>query len=112
MLNKSLHDFCPSFKVIYVYELKDEERGKPCGTYDEKRDTYLVLVGKHEGRRQLERPRRRWKNNIKTNHPERVSEVLTKNNWAEDRQSWLAVLNTVMNLLFHAVPVYLDWLRK
>jgi hypothetical protein len=31
----------------------------------ERRDAYWVLVGKSEGRRSLERPRRRWEDNIK-----------------------------------------------
>jgi hypothetical protein len=31
----------------------------------ERRGAYRVLVGKPEGRRPLERPRRRWKDNIK-----------------------------------------------
>jgi hypothetical protein len=31
----------------------------------ERRDTYRALVGKPEGRRPLERPRRRWEDNIK-----------------------------------------------
>ena len=31
------------------------------------RDAYRILVGKPEGRRPLERPRRRWENNIKMN---------------------------------------------
>jgi len=31
----------------------------------EERDVYRVLVGKPEGKRTLERPRRRWKDNIK-----------------------------------------------
>ena len=29
----------------------------------ERTDGYMDLVGKHEGRRPLERPRRRWKDN-------------------------------------------------
>jgi hypothetical protein len=29
------------------------------------RSVYRVLVGKHEGKRPLGRPRRRWENNIK-----------------------------------------------
>jgi hypothetical protein len=32
-----------------------------------KRGAYRVLVRKTEGKRPLERPRRRWENNIKTN---------------------------------------------
>jgi hypothetical protein len=31
----------------------------------ERRGAYRALVGKTEGRRPLERPRRRWENNIK-----------------------------------------------
>jgi hypothetical protein len=33
----------------------------------EKRNTYKILVGKSEGKRQLGRPRRRWVDNIKKN---------------------------------------------
>jgi hypothetical protein len=31
----------------------------------EERNVYRVLVGKHEGKRPLGRPRRRWENGIK-----------------------------------------------
>jgi len=31
----------------------------------EERSVYRVLMGKHEGKRSLERPRRRWEDNIK-----------------------------------------------
>jgi hypothetical protein len=34
----------------------------------ERRDVYRVLVGKPEGKRPLGRPRRRWENNIRTDH--------------------------------------------
>jgi hypothetical protein len=57
------------------------------------------LVGKIEGTRPLGRPRLKWKNNIEINLPELVSEVLIVINWAEDRHTFLAVLNTVMNFL-------------
>ena len=39
--------------------------GRTCGTYGERRGAYRVLVVKPEGRRLLERPRRRWEDNIK-----------------------------------------------
>jgi hypothetical protein len=85
-----LYALCSSFSVICVYELKDDERGKACGTYEETCDTYIVLVGKSEGWRPLGRPTHRWKNNIKINIPETVSEVLTVINLAQDRpSSWL-----------------------
>jgi hypothetical protein len=39
--------------------------GRGCSTNGEKRNAYRILVGKPEGKRQLERPRRRWVDNIK-----------------------------------------------
>ena len=65
--------------------MQDDERGKTCGTYGGKRDTYSLLVGKTERRRPLERPRSRWKNNIKIDLPEIVSNVLAVINLAPDR---------------------------
>ena len=79
--------------------MKGDERRKVCGIYEEKKDTYSVLVGKTWGTRPLGRPKCRWKNNIKIDFQEIVSEVLNVINLAEDRHNWLAVLNTVMNLL-------------
>jgi hypothetical protein len=39
--------------------------GKPCSTNGEKRNVYRLLLGKPEGRITLNRPRRRWVDNIK-----------------------------------------------
>jgi hypothetical protein len=38
---------------------------RACSTDGEKRNVYMISVGKPEGKRQLGRPRRRWVNNIK-----------------------------------------------
>jgi hypothetical protein len=38
--------------------------GRACNTNGETRNAYNVLVGKPEGMRALERPRRRWVGNI------------------------------------------------
>jgi hypothetical protein len=62
--------------------LKGDERGKACGTYEEKRDTYIVLVGKAVEERPLGRLTRRWFNDINIYLPEIVSEVLTVINLA------------------------------
>ena len=42
-----------------------KEMGRACSTYGERRRPYRVLVGKPEERRPLERPRRKWEDNIK-----------------------------------------------
>jgi hypothetical protein len=39
--------------------------GRTCSTNGEKRNAYMILVGKPEGKRPLGRPRRRWVDNIK-----------------------------------------------
>ena len=54
-------------------------------------------MGKPEGRRPLERPRRRWKDNIKMD----LREVGWGVDWidlAQDRDRWRALVYTVMNL--------------
>jgi len=41
--------------------------GGVCGTYEEKKDTYSVRVGKPEGKKQFARSRHIRKDNIKLN---------------------------------------------
>jgi hypothetical protein len=60
--------------------------------------TYRILVGRPEGKRPLERPRRRWENNIKLN----LREIeIDGGNWiqlVQCRIQWRAFAITVMNL--------------
>jgi hypothetical protein len=51
--------------VIYL-ELSNEIGGA-CSTYGKAEICVMVLVEKHEGKRPLERRRRRWEDNIKAN---------------------------------------------
>jgi hypothetical protein len=39
--------------------------GRVCSTSGEERKTYRILVGKPDGKKPLERPRRRWMDNIR-----------------------------------------------
>ena len=61
----------------------------------EDRGVYRVLVVKPEGKRPLERPRRRWEDNIKMD----LQEVRGgRGDWMElahDRDRWRAVVGTV-----------------
>jgi hypothetical protein len=45
--------------------MKENEVRGACGTHGEERKLYKVLVGKPEGKRPLERHRRRWEDGIK-----------------------------------------------
>jgi hypothetical protein len=59
----------------------------------EKRNAYRLLVGKPEGKRPLERPRRRWVDPGEAGWDDV--------NWiglAKDRNRWRALVNSVLNL--------------
>jgi hypothetical protein len=62
------------------------------------RGVYRILVGRPEGKRPLERPSRRWEDNIKMDLREiRIDGA--KWIWlAQDRVQWRAIVNTVINL--------------
>jgi len=61
------------------------------------RGVHRILVGKPEGKRPLGRSRRRWEDNIKMD----LQEVGGGGDWmefAQGRERWWALVNTVMNL--------------
>jgi hypothetical protein len=64
----------------------------------EKRNVYMLLVGKPEGKRPLGRPRRRWIDNIKVDLLEIGVSVVDWIGLAQDRYSLRALINSVMNL--------------
>jgi hypothetical protein len=61
------------------------------------RGAYNILVGRPEGRRPLGRLRRRWEDNIKMDLREIGFGDVDWIRWAQDRDRWRAVVNTVMN---------------
>jgi len=65
----------------------------------EMRCVYRVLVGKPEGKSPLGIPRRRWEDTIKMGFQELGRGVMDWIELTEDRESWRAVVNAVMNLL-------------
>jgi hypothetical protein len=64
----------------------------------EKRNVYRLLVGKPEGKRPLERPRRRRIDNIKMDLLEIGVNVVDWIGLAQDRNRWRALVNAVTNL--------------
>jgi hypothetical protein len=64
----------------------------------EGRNVYRVSVGKPEGKRPLERPRRRWEDGIRMDPMEIGCGCQESIQLAQDRDRWRAVVNAVMNL--------------
>ena len=64
----------------------------------ERRGVYRVSVGKPEGKRPLGRPRRRWEDNMKIYLQEVGCGVMYWIELAQDRDSWWALANAVMNI--------------
>jgi hypothetical protein len=67
----------------------------------EKRNAHRVLVGKLGRKIPLERPRRRWEDNIKIGLREIEWVRIDWIHVAQDRDQWRALINTIMN---HRVP--------
>jgi len=86
--------------IIRSYSVYIEEMVRWAGhvaRMGEGRGVHRVLVGKPDGKRPLGRPRRRWEDNIKMD----LQEVGGGGDWmkfAQDRDKWRALVNTVMNL--------------
>jgi hypothetical protein len=59
---------------------------------------YKVLMGKPEGKRPLERPRRRWEDGIRMNVREIGWGSVEWIQLAQGRDRWQTLVNTVMNL--------------
>jgi hypothetical protein len=62
------------------------------------RGAYNILVERPEWRRPLGRPKRRWKDNIKMDLREVGFGNVDWIHWAQDRDRWRALVNTVMDL--------------
>ena len=64
----------------------------------ERRGVYRVLVGKPEGKRSAERPRRRWEDNIKMDLQEVGGGGMDWIELAQDRDRWRALVTAIINL--------------
>jgi len=101
--NEELSYLYSSPNNVRVIKIKTNEMGG--GGYvacmGERRGVNRVLVGKHEGKTPLERPRHRWEDNIKMDLQELGCGDIEWIDLALDRDRWQALVNAVMNFGFH-----------
>jgi hypothetical protein len=64
----------------------------------EERGVYRVLMGKPEEKNPLGKPRRRWEDNIRMDLQKVGCWGMDWIELAQDRDSWRAIVNAVMNL--------------
>jgi hypothetical protein len=64
----------------------------------EERKVFTVLVGKPEGKRQLESPRRRWEDGIRMDLRGIGLGGVDLIRLAQDRDRWRAIVSAVMSL--------------
>jgi hypothetical protein len=72
--------------------------GRAYSTNGEKGKAYRILMGKPEGRRSLERLRRIWANNIKTNLTDIASTVMDWTDLSQYKGQWRTSANTIIKL--------------
>jgi hypothetical protein len=96
--NDELHNLYSSPNVVRVNKSGRLRWAGHVAQMGEGRGVYRVLVGRHEGKRLLGRPRRRWEDNIKLD----LREIgIDEAKWIQLAQDWVqgrSCVNTVMNL--------------
>ena len=65
MANEELKDLISSLNIVWVIKTRRMRWGGHVAHMGQEKGVYRVLVGKPEGKRPLERPRRRWVDNIR-----------------------------------------------
>jgi hypothetical protein len=95
--NDELKDLKSSPNTVRVTKSRRMRWAGHVARMRERRGLHRVLVGKPEGKRILERPRRRWEDNIEMDLQEVGCGGMDWIDLALDRESWRALVNMVMN---------------
>jgi hypothetical protein len=96
--NEELHGLYSSPSIVRVIKARRMRWAGYVARMGEVRGAYNILVGRPEGRRPLGRLSRRWEDNIKMDLREIGFGDVNWIHWAQDRDRWRALVNTVMNL--------------
>jgi hypothetical protein len=96
--NEELRDLYSSPSIIRIMKSRRMRLAGHVARKGEKRNAYRWLVGKPEGRRPLGRPRRRSIDNIRMDLVEVEWGDVDWIGLAQDRDSWRALVNLLLNL--------------
>jgi hypothetical protein len=96
--DEELHGLYYSPSIVRVIKARRMRWAGHVARMGEVRCAYNIFVGRPEGRRPLERPTRRWEDNIKMDLRETGFGDVDWIHWAQDWDRWRALVNTVMNL--------------
>jgi hypothetical protein len=92
------HNLYSSPNIIRMIKSRRMKWAGHVARMGETRNAYRILVVQPEGKRPLGRQRRRWVDNIKMDLREIGWDGMDRIEMAQDRDQWMAVVNTVMNL--------------
>jgi hypothetical protein len=98
MHNEELHNLYSSPDIIRQIKSRRMRWAVHVARIGEERKVYKVLVGKPEGKRPLERARRRWEDGIRMDLREIGLGGVDWIRLSQDRDRWRAVVCAVMNL--------------
>ena len=93
-----LSDLYSSPNIVRVIKSRRMRWAGNVARMGEERGVYRVLVGKPEGKRPLERPRRRWVDNIMMDLQEVGCGYVDWIGLAQGRDGWRTLVSAVMNL--------------
>jgi hypothetical protein len=96
--NEELHIMYSSPNIIRQIKSRKMRWAGHVARMGEERNVYSVLMGKQQGKRPLEKPRRRWENAIRMDIWEIGWGSVDWIQLAQDRDRCRALVNTMMNL--------------
>jgi hypothetical protein len=95
--NEELHDLYSSPTIVRVIKSRRIRQAGHVARMGDGRGVHRGLMGKTEGKRPLGRPRRRWEDKFKIDFQEVGCGDMDWIELAQDRDSWQALVNAIMN---------------
>ena len=96
--NEELHSLYRSPNTVRVIKSRRLRRAGHVARMEEDKNAFKILTGTPTRKRPLERPRRRWEENIGVDFKEIGISTRNRIYSAQDRDYWRALVNATFNL--------------